>query len=409
MKKILFLLFNFTLSLSYSQEQSWNTIGNSGTNPANHFIGTTDGQPLAFRINNIEELRISSMGRFITPQSSDNLIFGSRNGFNFNNGKRNTVFGLRNFNNIGTNSSHYNTVLGSDNLNNGGIENTIIGMYNLNEGRMRKSGNIGIGRQLFRSKGTLTGNIAIGEQTLSATNAAEEHRAFYNIAVGRYSLGSFAHGWFNVVIGDSSLSGLASNAEPGESTDLYSYNIGVGYNVGRDLRKGRNNILIGNRVQTSGSVADNELNIGDWIIGRNGTIGIGTFSNLLPTDGVAADGKKYKLYVKDGIKTEKIKVDISSANGWADYVFKKDYPLLSLSEVEKHIQKKGHLPNIPSTDEVMKNGVDLGEMNVKLLEKIEELTLYQIRMSKEIRALQADNKRLNTKLRERNRKACMKK
>ncbi|WP_353148627.1 cell wall anchor protein [Chryseobacterium sp.] len=79
------------------------------------------------------------------------------------------------------------------------------------------------------------------------------------------------------------------------------------------------------------------------------------------------------------------------ANVWADYVFKKDYQLKSLEEVEKHISEKGHLPNIPSADEVLKNGINVAEMNAKLLEKIEELTLYSIQQNKQ---LQEDSKTL---------------
>ncbi|MGE8555282.1 MAG: cell wall anchor protein [Chryseobacterium jejuense] len=73
------------------------------------------------------------------------------------------------------------------------------------------------------------------------------------------------------------------------------------------------------------------------------------------------------------------------ANVWADYVFKKDYQLKSLDEVEKHIAENGHLPNIPSADEVLKNGINVAEMNVKLLEKIEELTLYSIEQNKQLK------------------------
>ncbi|PKF73647.1 hypothetical protein [Chryseobacterium sp. PMSZPI] len=102
---------------------------------------------------------------------------------------------------------------------------------------------------------------------------------------------------------------------------------------------------------------------------------------------------KYRLYVKDGIKAERVKVEVASANGWADYVFKKDYPLMPLSEVEKHIQDRGHLPNIPSADEVIKNGVDLGAMDAKLLEKIEELTLYSIEQNKKIKEEEEKNKK----------------
>lgn len=90
----------------------------------------------------------------------------------------------------------------------------------------------------------------------------------------------------------------------------------------------------------------------------------------------------YRLFVKDGIKTEKVKVEIASANGWADYVFEKDYKLMPLAELEKQIKEKGHLPNIPSASEVFENGINLGEMDAKLLAKIEELTLYTIDLNK---------------------------
>lgn len=70
------------------------------------------------------------------------------------------------------------------------------------------------------------------------------------------------------------------------------------------------------------------------------------------------------------------------ANVWADYVFKKDYQLKTLDEVEKHIAEKGHLPNIPSAANVIKNGINVAEMNTKFLEKIEELTLYSIEQNK---------------------------
>ncbi|WP_048501488.1 hypothetical protein [Chryseobacterium sp. BLS98] len=107
-----------------------------------------------------------------------------------------------------------------------------------------------------------------------------------------------------------------------------------------------------------------------------------------------SDCSNYRLFVKDGIKTEKVKVDVASANGWADYVFKKDYKLNSLEYVEKHIEEKGHLPNIPSAKEVVENGINLGEMNAKLLEKIEELTLYVIKLNKDFKKLEEENNKL---------------
>ena len=87
-----------------------------------------------------------------------------------------------------------------------------------------------------------------------------------------------------------------------------------------------------------------------------------------------------KLDVNGIIHSKEVKVDM---NGWSDFVFKKEYSLPTLQEVEKHITEKGHLENIPSEEEVLKNGINLGEMNSKLLQKIEELTLYMIEMKKE--------------------------
>lgn len=103
----------------------------------------------------------------------------------------------------------------------------------------------------------------------------------------------------------------------------------------------------------------------------------------------------YRLYVKDGIKTERIKVEIASNNGWADYVFKKDYHLLPLNELEMFIQKNKHLPEIPSEKDAIKNGIELKEMNILLLKKIEELTLHTIQQQKLIDQMQKDIEKIN--------------
>ena len=100
----------------------------------------------------------------------------------------------------------------------------------------------------------------------------------------------------------------------------------------------------------------------------NGNVGIGTTN------------PDVKLAVNGTIHSKEVKVDML---GWSDFVFKKEYNLPTLEEVEKHITEKGYLENIPSEQEVMKNGINLGEMNAKLLQKIEELTLYMIEMKKE--------------------------
>ena len=84
------------------------------------------------------------------------------------------------------------------------------------------------------------------------------------------------------------------------------------------------------------------------------------------------------------LRTREIIVD---ALVWPDYVFDKDYELMPLSEVEEFIETNGHLPNVPSAEEMEAEGQSLGEMNKVLLEKVEELTLHLIDQQKQIEEL----------------------
>jgi trimeric autotransporter adhesin len=95
----------------------------------------------------------------------------------------------------------------------------------------------------------------------------------------------------------------------------------------------------------------------------------------------------YKLYVADGILAEKVRVAIKTTTDWADYVFKPTYKLRSLYEVESFIKTNGHLPEVPSAEEVVSKGIDMAQMDAKLLQKVEELTLYMIELKKENDAL----------------------
>jgi trimeric autotransporter adhesin len=81
------------------------------------------------------------------------------------------------------------------------------------------------------------------------------------------------------------------------------------------------------------------------------------------------------------------KIKYASEGLWSDKVFEKNYPLMSLTEVSAFIEQNQHLPNVPSAKEVVTDGVSMNEMVSKLLEKIEELTLYTIQQQKEIEAL----------------------
>ncbi|WP_091134160.1 tail fiber protein [Flavobacterium anhuiense] len=104
----------------------------------------------------------------------------------------------------------------------------------------------------------------------------------------------------------------------------------------------------------------------------NGNIGIGTIN---PTS---------KLTVAGNITSREVKVTVDAG---ADFVFEKDYDLPSLESVDKFIKENKHLPEIASAEEMKKDGINLSEMNIKLLQKIEEMTLYMIEMKKEIELL----------------------
>lgn len=78
-----------------------------------------------------------------------------------------------------------------------------------------------------------------------------------------------------------------------------------------------------------------------------------------------------------------------TTTGWPDYVFKAPYQLPSLSEVKTYIDQNQHLPEIPSEQEIAKEGQNLGEMNKLLLKKVEELTLYLIEQNKRIEKLES--------------------
>ncbi|MDB5202866.1 MAG: hypothetical protein JWQ27_2275 [Ferruginibacter sp.] len=125
-----------------------------------------------------------------------------------------------------------------------------------------------------------------------------------------------------------------------------------------------------------------------------GNVGIGTYSpnSKFHVNGLTVIGNSasvpaagYQLSVDGKIICEEARVQNSTA--WPDYVFGSGYQLTPLEEVEKHIKAFGHLANIPPAAKVEKEGFDLGDMNVKLLEKVEELTLYLIELKKENTAL----------------------
>ena len=130
--------------------------------------------------------------------------------------------------------------------------------------------------------------------------------------------------------------------------------------------------------------------------------------NLQPTTGAVTIGTYtaaagYKLSINGKAICEELKVQLST--GWPDYVFNPDYNLMPIDDLEKSISINKHLPNMPSAADITAdNGFEVGDMTIRLLEKVEELTLYIIelnkknnRLSKELESVKAEFKKISNK------------
>lgn len=361
---------------------NWSKTGNVGTNPATNFIGTTDNAALRFRVNNIKAGEINN--------TSANTYLGFQAGLT-GTGTDNVGLGLNSLYTNTTGSSNIGIGVQSLFLNTSGRNNTAIGHFAMRANTVGES-NMSIGSFSLSKNTSGAGNMAIGvnalrENTLGSLNTAVGTQALLNLTGAGTS--------FNTAIGESAMLGNTSG----------SSNTAVGYEAGKNNILGSNNIFLGNQAGF-GETESNKL----YVSNSNTTLPLiyGDFSAKfisIGDVGVAGDpvataakrnslAAQYGLLVQKGILTEKIKVATMTTTDWADYVFEKDYKRMSLEEVEKFVNENKHLPNVPTTTEMMASGSDLIKTDAKLLEKIEELTLYMIEMNKEIKALKVENAKL---------------
>jgi hypothetical protein len=247
------------------------------------------------------------------------------------------------------------------------------------------SGDIGLGTSFPSSKLHIpTGNITLDSgrsiygtvgnfNDVTANWAIKSNRPFLIAsstfpAIEIRSTGGNSFGYLNLAIAPVDL-GFSNVSKAGDV-------VLRGYTGGSMILncEGGGNIKLTTALDNQGSTPS----LTRMIVTKTGDVGIGT------------ETPDAKLAVNGVIHSKEVVVDLI---GWPDYVFESDYKLMPLEQLEKSIQQNKHLPNIPSATEVEKNGVHLGEMNKKLLQKIEELTLYIIELNKEVEALKAQSKR----------------
>jgi len=248
-------------------------------------------------------------------------------------------------------------------------------------------------------------SLATGNYT-AATARATASFGDYTVA---QSYGSFVIGAYNKIDGNGTAwvptdplfvvgNGTGLSARGNALTLLKNGNLGLGIlyppsrlsilgggnkTSGFSINNGDVHTCIYNQPVTNAGV------IQVWAQGNANTIGNMPYSLQLQPDGgtvgigLPATNSAYKLSVNGDIRAKRVVIETN----WPDYVFEKDYKLKTLQQVDEFIQANGHLPEMPTQQEVKANGGDLGELVKLQMQKIEELTLYVIALNKKIEEL----------------------
>jgi hypothetical protein len=261
-----------------------------------------------------------------------------------------------------------------------------------------------LGKNNSGSKNTATGTLALYSNYSGDFNTATGTSALLsnsfgsrNTANGKSALELNVTGENNTANGIESLfnnNAGSRNTASGNGSLYLNYsgsdNVSIGDSSGYNSL-GNGNIFLGKMA------GFNETGNDKLYIGRDSTIIYGDIS----TGQVLLGKKNPTNYVFKGTRTLNVihgiiadSIWVGFVNTWADYVFEKDYKMLSLKELENYIYTNKHLPNIPPAKEVAADGIELGTMNAKLLEKIEELTLYILQQEKNYQLLKAEVEKL---------------
>ncbi|PXY46484.1 autotransporter outer membrane beta-barrel domain-containing protein [Flavobacterium hydrophilum] len=323
---------------------------------------------------------------------NNNSFFGTNSGLNTTSGSNNVFAGYKSGN---TNTTGQKNIFIGSEAGKFNVEGSFNVFFGNQSGYFNTSGVANVFLGYKSGYGNLTGSHNVFSGYGAGTyNTTGRHNIFTGYEAGYLN----STGEYNVIIGDES--GYSSNGtgntftgrQAGYQNVTGNYNVAMGYKAGYSNSAGSYNIFLGykageNETTSNRLYIDNSPTITPLIYGKFDTDQLGINTNIIPTG--------YTMAVKGKFITEEVKVQ--TYTNWPDFVFKKEYNLPTLSEVEQHIKENGHLQNIPSASEVSENGILLGEMNAKLLQKIEELTLYIIQQEKRFNDQEARLKKLEAK------------
>ncbi|NEU66760.1 TMF family protein [Spirosoma agri] len=360
---------------------------NNTTSSTNTFVGYHAGYSTTSGVNTVGNVFIGWRSGFSNTAGIANVFIGSEAGVRSTTGQGNLFLGQQagganttgNYNLFVGNSSgsatttgNGNTAIGDGSLlnNQTGTRTTAIGQYAGNGSNGNDNIFIGYGADVTYDAPNVTNAVAIGSRSVVSQSNSIVLGANANVGIGTSAPQAKLH-----IVGPGGQSGLRLENLTSKSTP-------TALNLSKFLSVDEtgNVILANTNYYSSGGRLEAEL----WQRNEYGVLQTTEEDAVVIGLGISKRPSDYNLFVSKGILTEKVKVAVKNTNEWSDKVFETDYQLQPLADVGAYIQANKHLPGVPSASEVVEKGIDVAKMDAKLLEKIEELTLYSIQQQKVI-------------------------